>query len=224
MISWIVASHDQGILEANLLDTLPLDGGSRWWADEGAPPSVEGHRSGADEVLIVRGARSMAEAYNLGQRYAMYPVRAYVHHDVRILDLLSLRMLLGGTCTPEVGLVGVIGARNPHIPFWEPAAEPIGSVIDSRMGRIDFGGHGPAAFVDGLLLATAHDLVWDEGIPGWHMYDADQCLTQVAAGRPNYVLQYGEFLVQHCNGNPTDVNLLQGWAEAVAALNAKWFL
>jgi hypothetical protein len=225
VISWIVASHDEGILDGNLLATLPVDTPrSPRWSDSSADPSVEVLSAGADEVVIVRDMPSIARAYNVGQRVARGSVYCYVHHDVRVLDLRGLRLALLATVRRDLGMVGVIGSRVGVVPWWDAGAgQLVGSVLDTRLGRLDFGGCGQVAFLDGLLLATAHDdLVWDETIPGWHLYDHDQCQQQIAAARPNYVIGGGADLLEHRTGNPTSTGRLPGWAEAEAVFRAKW--
>jgi hypothetical protein len=67
LISWIVASHDPEILG----DVLA--------------PSLDPAQALGDEIIVVRNAASIAAAYLAGQQRARHPVRAFIHHDVRIL-------------------------------------------------------------------------------------------------------------------------------------------
>lgn len=205
MISWIVASHDDKILHANLLKTLfPAPG---------------------EEVLIERDAPSIAVAYNRGTARAQHPIRVYVHHDVRLLDPARLRQLLQESCTPDRGMVGVIGSFTPTWPWWDSPAKT-GSCLDALLGPLRFsGGNGPAAILDGCLLATAQPVTWDESFTGWHGYDHDQCVTQLDAGRVNWCLPSGEHLVMHNRispTSPTDTTQIQGWDAAAARFAAKW--
>lgn len=199
MISWIVATHDRGVLEANLLPTVEL--------------------IGSDEIVVVEDAPSIAVAYNRGQARATQPVRCYVHHDVQILDLPKLRAGLLEHC-PGSGVVGVIGSRNPVVPWWD--GDTLGSVVDARLGRLDFGDGGPCAYLDGLLLATSHSLEWDESYPGWHLYDHDICQQMLAVGLPNLCLPGGHLLVRHETAGPRSMSELDGWVEAAAVFHAKW--
>lgn len=200
MISWIVATHDRDVLEANLLATLSL--------------------GGEDELVVVEGAASIASAYNDGQRRATRPVRCYVHHDVQVLDPDRLREHLLERCTPGVGIVGLIGSRGRSVPWWD--GHRLGSVVDARLGRLDFGPGGPCAVLDGLLLATVHDLAWDETYPGWHLYDHDICRQQLATGRTNWCLDDGAALVRHNTTGSPDTAQLDGWAAGVARYREKW--
>ena len=206
MISWIVATHDREILEANLLASLA---------------ETQPIADGIDEIVVVEDAPSIAVAYNKGTALAARPVRCYVHHDVRVLDAARLRADLVAYCTPGVGLVGVIGSTTAVVPWWE--GRGCGSVIDARAGRIDFGlgGH-PCAYLDGLLLATTQDVEWDESYPGWHGYDHDMCQQMLARGLENWCLAGGHRLVAHHTRGPASTDELPGWAPAAARFQAKW--
>jgi hypothetical protein len=201
VISWIVASHDPAVMAANLGATLELVGG--------------------DELVLVENAESIAKAYNDGQARASQPIRCYVHHDVQILDLARLRAQMALVCSPAtVGLVGVIGSRDPVVPWWEGSR--CGSVVDGRFGLLDYGRGGDCAIVDGLLLATAQTVEWDETFPGWHGYDHDMCRQMLARGRANWCLDDGAELVRHNTTGPSVMANLTGWYEAAAQLKEKW--
>lgn len=204
MISWVVASHEPATLAANL------------------QPALDHAASLGDEAIVVRDAPSIATAYNLGRAEAAHALVAYVHHDVRILDVDRVRAELVRACTDQVGMVGVIGSRAPVWPWWESPAR-CGSVYDSRMGRLDYGmGGQAAAVVDGLLMATAQPHTWDETYPGWHGYDHDMCLQMLDRSLPNWVIPFGADLVEHHTGGSADVTQLDGWAAAAARWREKW--
>jgi hypothetical protein len=198
MISWIVASHDPQILHDNLLSTLDL---------------------GGDQLTVVMDAPSIAKAYNEGQAQAVHDIRCYVHHDVQILDLPALRQQLQ-LWTRGVGIVGVVGSIYPKAPWWEGIRT--GAVHDGRMGHLRFGPGGPAAYLDGLLLATRQELAWDETYPGWHLYDHDICQQQLAAGRLNWCIGGGDALVLHNTGGTHKMRELTGWDEGFARFTEKW--
>jgi Glycosyltransferase like family len=203
MISWIVATHDREILQANLLGTLE--------------PEIDGD----DEIIIVQDAPSIAVAYNRGATIATRPVRCYVHHDVRVLDAGRLRAGLLEACTARVGMVGVIGSTDAVLPWWD--GHGCGSVIDARAGLLKFGPGGQrCAYLDGLLLATAQQVTWDESYPGWHGYDHDVCQQMLARGLTNWCLEDGGGLVAHNTGGPTDLRRVDGWAVASARFDEKW--
>ena len=162
----------------------------------------------------------IAAAYNEGQARARNPVRCYIHNDVRVLKPDRLRAELMARCTLEVGLVGVIGSRDAHVPWWEGVK--CGSVVDARMGLLDFGPGGDCAYLDGLLLATVHTLTWDESYPGFHLYDHDICQQSLARGLRNFCLDQGQDLIFHNTRGSTDVGKLTSWDENVARFRRKW--
>jgi hypothetical protein len=198
LISWIVASHHYPTLRDNFGATVR-------GVDD-------------DEVVVVENPTSIAAAYNEGQARASQPIRVYVHHDVQIRNSRKLRAELVEHCTPAVGIVGVIGSRVKAAPWWDAEAK-CGSVVDVRMGLLNFGPGGEAAYLDGLLLATVQTLTWDESHPGFHGYDHDICEQQLANGRPNWCLNNGHELVLH--------NTVGEWApdgldEAMMRFREKW--
>lgn len=202
MISWIVASHNRDILYDNLLATLqPL------------PPD--------DQVVRVENAPSIAAAYNEGARRARWLIRCYVHHDVQILDLAALRAALLDACQLDTGIVGVVGSRTPRLPWWE--GDTCGSVRDARMGLLNFGPGGVCSYLDGLLLATAQPVEWDESYPGWHLYDHDVCQQMLARGLPNRCLDGGHRLVFHNTAGPTDTDRLTAWRAGTDRFREKWW-
>lgn len=200
MISWIVASHDPTILYANLVASM-VD-----MAD--------------DELVLVDDLPSIAAAYNYGQSWAMHPVRCYVHHDVQMLDLPRLRAELLEHTTLAVGMVGLIGSRTPTLPWWD--GEQCGSVFDGRIGALNSGPGGECSTLDGVLLATVHDVAWDETIPGFHGYDYDSCRQMLVRGLPNWCLTGGHEMVRHNTTGSTDPDQLAGFHDAMARLRQKW--
>lgn len=197
-ISWIVATHDREILNRSLLPTVPT----------------------TDELVIVEDAPSIAAAYNEGAARATHRMKVYVHHDVAIADPDRLRREVVARCAADVGIVGVIGSTTPVVPWW--SGEQVGSVIDSRHGRLGPGGAGICDYLDGLLLATAQNLVWDEQYPGWHLYDHDICQQMSAAGLPNVCIPDGHEMVRHETSGRRSVEALNGWAEGVQIFRSKW--
>ncbi len=200
MISWIVASDRPAVLEENLLATLRPDDG--------------------DEVIIVTDPDSITQAYAHGQAKATRPVRCYVHSDVQVLDSTRLRAQLLEHATSDVGMVGLIGAGQAVMPWWD--VQPLGSVVDGRFGLLDYGPGGPCAILDGLLLATAQTVDWDEDWPGFHGYDHDACQQMLHKGLQNWCLTGGHELVRHNTAGPRRMAELVGWDDAVLRYRTKW--
>lgn len=199
MISWIVASHRLTIFRQHLAPSLALDGD--------------------DEVVLLEGYPSITEAYHAGQQLATQPVRAYIHHDVRITNYAALREQLI-EASVNAGIVGVIGSRGMGVPWW--VGPVLGSVLDIRLGQLNFGPGGPCAVLDGLLLATRRDISWATEAPGWHGYDHDACLQLLAQGYVNHCLTNGHTMLAHYATSPTSIDLAEGWHEAVSWYQDRW--
>ncbi len=202
MISYIVASHDRTVLESNLIASLQCFSG--------------------DEIIVIESPQSIAKAYNEGQLRAKNAIRCYIHHDVRVLRAELLRSQLINCCTGDVGVVGIIGSREVHVPWWNGTR--CGSVVDARLGLLDFGVGGQCAYLDGLLLASAHELSWDESYSGFHLYDHDICQQALSRGYSNWCLDQGKDLVLHNTRGSTDVHQLELWDSSVARFRRKWNL
>lgn len=202
VISYITATHNDSILRDNLSATLSL--------------------IDTDELVVIRGASSIAKAYNEGQAKAANRIHCYIHHDIQVLDNVRLRSALIRTCNKNVGIVGVIGSRTKAVPWWD--GDKLGSAQDSRMGALDFGIGGNCSMLDGILLATAQDLQWDETYPGFHLYDHDICMQMLQVGRTNLCLTNGKEIVLHNTSNSSDVSQLAGWSDSVVVFDRKWVL
>lgn len=202
MIDWIVASHKEDVLQSDLLATL--------------------RRQEGDTVHVVREAPSITYAYSWGQANTAGPIRVYVHHDVRILDNDRLRQqLCDAVAEPNVGLVGIIGSRVTRMPWW--LSDCLGSVIDARLGLVNFGPGGPCVMLDGLLLATTQTVEWDLAWPGWHGYDQDACTQMTHRGLQNWCLSDGHTLVEHhAVDSPIDLAATSGYFDAVEYYKRKW--
>lgn len=205
MISWIVASHDEQMLQSNLLATLP-------------------HRQSVDddEVIVLRNYESITKAYADGQQLAKHEVKCYIHHDVQIRDIRALRSeILVATSSQSVGMVGVIGSRAMTIPWWNGGG--VGSVMDSRLGRLAFSNGGEVcAVLDGLLLATRQHVDWDLDWPGWHGYDYDSCKQMLERGLSNWCMAIGDQLVFHNSDSPVSLHDIDGWQSAATFYMEKW--
>lgn len=201
MISWIVASHRPDILQQHLGPSLALQGD--------------------DELVLVEDQQSITCAYAEGQERATQPVKAYIHHDVRITNYPVLRQqLIENTTKDNVGIVGVIGSRTPILPWW--VGSLLGSVIDVRLGTLNYGLGGWCSVLDGLLLATTNHVEWVTDAPGWHGYDHDACLQSLAQGRLNFCLTNGHTMVAHYATSPTSIDAAVGWHEAVLWYQERW--
>lgn len=131
----------------------------------------------------IQEAPSMAAGYNAGMNGSDARYKVYLHQDVRIKNRNFISDLLEVFARDEqIGMVGMVGRRNPwtdmdHLMMWDT-----GKVVDNcKIHSFEFprkeDGFMEVQAADGLLLATQHDLLWREELfDGWHFYDFSQCM------------------------------------------------
>jgi hypothetical protein len=121
-----------------------------------------------------------------------------LHEDLEIVDHDFCAKVRARLADPEIAVMGVIGALEPHsLAWWD--AEGRGRCLESR-GLVDFGGgFHDVDVVDGLLMVLSPWAVRnlrfdDERFSGFHAYDLDLCL-QARAARKRVVVD--EIAVMH---------------------------
>jgi hypothetical protein len=200
-ISYIACTHNTNILKKCLVQSLILQ-------DE-------------DELIVIEGANSIAKGYNSGIDMAKNKIKCFIHHDLIVTNPILLRMNLLAYCIEDVGMVGIVGSQTDATPWWE--GQCVGSVVDSRNGILYFSdGKQFCLHLDGLMLATWHDVRFDESIPGFHLYDQDICKQMAVKGLSNFCIKDGYRMITHFTSTPMDMSKINGYAEAMAIYNAKW--
>jgi hypothetical protein len=200
-ISYIACTHNTHILEKCLVQSLILQ-------DE-------------DELIVIEGANSISKGYNSGIDRAKNKIKCFIHHDLIVTNPILLRMNLLAYCIEEIGMVGIVGSQTDATPWWE--GQCVGSVVDSRNGILYFSdGKQFCLHLDGLMLATWHDVRFDESIPGFHLYDQDICNQMAVKGLSNFCIKDGYRMITHFTQTPMDMSKINGYAEAMAIYNAKW--
>jgi glycosyltransferase involved in cell wall biosynthesis len=200
-VSYIACTHNKHILEKCLMQSLILQ-------DD-------------DELIVIEGAKSIAEGYNNGIDKAKNKIKCFIHHDLIITNPVLLRMNLLAYCIEDVGIVGIVGSQTEAAPWWE--GQCVGSVVDSRNGILHFtDGKQFCLHLDGLMLATAQDVRFDESIPGFHFYDQDICRQMAEKGLHNFCIKDGYRMITHFTQTPMDMSKIGGYAEAMAVYAKKW--
>jgi len=200
-ISYIACTHNTNILKKCLVQSLILQ-------DE-------------DELIVIEGANSIAKGYNSGIDRAKNKIKCFIHHDLIVTNPILLRMNLLAYCIEDIGMVGIVGSQTDATPWWE--GQCVGSVVDSRNGILYFSdGKQFCLHLDGLMLATWHDVRFDESIPGFHLYDQDICNQMAVKGLSNFCIKDGYRMITHFTQTPMDMSKINGYAEAMAIYNAKW--
>jgi hypothetical protein len=174
-----------------------------------------------DELIVIEGAKSIAAGYNSGIDKAKNKIKCFIHHDLIVTNPILLRMNLLAYCIEDIGMVGIVGSQTDATPWWE--GQCVGSVVDSRNGILYFSdGKQFCLHLDGLMLATCHDVRFDESITGFHLYDQDICKQMAVKGLSNFCIKDGYRMITHFTQTPMDMSKINGYAEAMAIYTAKW--
>jgi len=174
-----------------------------------------------DELIVIKGAESIAKGYNSGIDRAKHKIKCFIHHDLIVTNPILLRMNLIAYCTEDIGIVGIVGSKTDASPWWE--GQCVGSVVDSRSGILYFNdGKEFCLHLDGLMLATYQNVRFDESIPGFHLYDQDICKQMAAKGFKNFCIKDGYRMITHFTQTPMNLTQINGYAEAMEVYTAKW--
>lgn len=142
------------------------------------------------EYLSIREAKSMAAGYNEGMAGSNAKYKVYLHQDAFIVNPYFICELLDIFQEDTIGMVGMVGA--PGMPenavMW--TVPRVGKLYANRFysskmivfGEIE-GKYREVEAVDGLLMATQHDLPWREDLfDGWDFYDVSQSKEFIEKG------------------------------------------
>lgn len=136
------------------------------------------------EIIPIRNAASMCEAYNQGLLLSNAKYKVYLHQDTYILNLEFIKNILDiFNKNKKIGLIGLCGAKNlPKNGIWWEDPNTIGKVFEKNgdfFGVLEFNevknDYEIVDCVDGLIIITQYDVKWREDIfDGWHFYDISQ--------------------------------------------------
>jgi hypothetical protein len=160
------------------------------------------------EIVAIRDARSLAEAYNRAAARSRRDVVVLSHDDIDILATDFAARL--AECFDEMDVVGVIGGREVTGPRWSSAGHPhlAGWIAHHEAPQAPYAVDlvGPQRrmvgikVLDGVFLAARRRVLehvsFDEQIfDGFHLYDIDWTYRASAAG---FVLGVaGDLLIVH---------------------------
>lgn len=169
-------------------------------------------------LLVVEGARSMAEAYNRGLEQAQPGTLLFAHQDVYLPRgfLERTRSTLAALTSqhPEWMVAGPYGVTRE--------GKGVGRVWDATMGlELGAPGFAPAAVasLDELLLILRWDghYRFDRGLPHFHLYGTDLVQSAWQSGKSAWAV---ELPVVH-NNRPIP-SLGGGYARAYRYARRKW--
>jgi tetratricopeptide (TPR) repeat protein len=169
------------------------------------------------EVIPIRDARSLAEAYNRGIASSQGDIVVFAHDDLEILAPDFAQRLHAHLC--EFDVVGVVGATRLTGPTWGWAQYPFvrgwithhapndeswfAAVIDPRPVADNI------AVLDGVLIAARRAVLDeiafdDKTFDGFHLYDIDWSYRASQAGFR--LAAAGDLLVAHASRGAYDPN------------------
>lgn len=138
------------------------------------------------EIIPIRGAKSMTEAYNQGMQKTDAKYKVYMHQDAMLVNPYIVYEICSIFENKQVGMIGVAGVE--HIPahgiWWNGKPEEIhmnlyqdAVMVNEYSLKNTFSEeYKEVEALDGVLLATQYDIKWREDIfQNWHFYDLSQC-------------------------------------------------
>lgn len=137
------------------------------------------------ELLIVNDAKSITKGYNEAMYSSNAKYKIYLHQDVFILNqnLLSDLLEIFGSDS-QIGMIGVVGYKtiSPGGVMWH--GEKTGNLYGmSKQPSVSPNKFEYVAEIDGLFMATSHDLSWNTVLlKGWDFYDAFQSINFLRHG------------------------------------------
>lgn len=158
---------------------------SKWYIDQLIIPAEY-----EIDIITIREANSMAEAYNAAMESSDAKYKVYMHQDVYIINKNFISDLIEVFHSDKkIGLLGVIGGvKLPESGVMFDAWN-CGRTITcdySLSVDIEFYQKKPYNLVDaldGMFLATQYDIPWREDIlKKWHYYDISQSFEFKKAG------------------------------------------
>ncbi len=142
------------------------------------------------DVIGVREACSICEAYNAGMHSSDARYKVYLHHDVFILNQNFIQDVVDAfAMDPSVGMLGMIGAQNlPPDAFafnsWDTGGTLLFNGVNGGISMyVNEEGINHVSAIDGMMMITNHDIEWREDVfDGWDFYDLSQSMEFWRAG------------------------------------------
>ncbi len=142
------------------------------------------------DVIAVREATGICEAYNAAMHSSDAKYKVYLHHDVFILNRNFIEDVLNAFAEDaSVGMLGVIGAENlPSDAYafnsWDTGGTLLYNGVNGGISMYsNEEGLNYVSAIDGMLMITNHDLEWRADIfDGWDFYDLSQSMEFWKAG------------------------------------------
>jgi hypothetical protein len=192
----ICASNCERTLQSNLLQS----------------PYIHNH-----QLIIKRGYKCVARAYNEAIKEAKNDIMVFVHQDVYLPWKFFLSLSIS---IQELGMInwGIIGPAGRNL-----LGEYYGHILDrGKLWGSPENLPAPVQTLDELLLVGKKSgafkrLAFDEQIPNHHLFGSDICLQAKDAGFENYAIN--TFL--HHNST-LGSDLPENWKDSARYIKEKW--
>lgn len=135
------------------------------------------------EIITITDAEYMTKAYNAAMHSCDAKYKIYLHQDSFIINRNLLYDILKIFENPDVGMIGVAGAKSLQKFFpglmWTHGMVYMNAV---NYANCEFFSNPDSDYecveaIDGLMMITQYDVPWREDIyTGWHYYDISQSL------------------------------------------------
>lgn len=147
------------------------------------------------DLLTIPDASCITQGYNEAMQSSDAKYKIYMHQDVFILNQNILEDLLSIFASDfQIGMIGMVGYEriSPDGIMWH--GKRFGNLymrnpdtaypaLSGYHYSITEDGYDYAAEIDGFLMATSQDLLWDtDRLDGWDFYDAFQSIRFLLEG------------------------------------------
>lgn len=133
------------------------------------------------EILEIRDAISMTSGYNEGMKSSNAKYKIYMHQDVFLKNKYLIHDIIKiFRSDKNIGMIGLVGCPvvPPNAIMWDTKRVDEGQEKkDWEDYRYSFEKDGlwEVEAVDGMFIATSHDVEWREELfDGWDYYDMSQ--------------------------------------------------
>lgn len=174
------------------------------------------------DVVPIRNANSMCEAYNEGMEKSNAKYKVYLHQDTYIINQNFIQDIIDlFTKDLSVGIIGICGAKTlPTSCIWWDSPDTIGKLYEKN-GKfwklLEFsevkGDYEVVEAIDGFMIITQYDIKWrDDIFDGWHFYDISQPQEFKLKGYNTVVVNQRSPWCIHTRGN-TNMHIYEKYRE-----------
>jgi GT2 family glycosyltransferase len=142
------------------------------------------------EIITIKNGESIFKGYNQGIRQAKSKIKVFIHQDVDLLNSSWVFKLLNAFASnPSYGLLGLTGTQKFQNKgfWWASGQQYVVGELFSGLEKVNWVFRpltklAPVECIDGFFMATNREVMFDETLEGFHLYDMDYCRTIARAG------------------------------------------